>query len=304
MYKMFLSMVAFLLGFSLLAGYDPNTGRFLSRDPIGEKGGTNLYVANKNDNINRIDALGLWSSVCGGDHKTFAIQSFYWVLPADNYAKKDEKVIKNILDVLVSENVNVDSQFFSNDEYHFTRPINEFNVSGKEKEKQNLIQEYRRRYSANLKDYIRKFEKGIAGDPKYNDCKEALKDLGKVTHPWQDYYAHAVINYDASYYSLNNNPSNFSFITGNKIGQVTGNPDSPGADMKPASFHIPTLFNTPIWFPDPNGEHYMGEPGDSAPDSSSRRRQTVDFVAGKYQKHLIEEWWPKCFCKFKEELSK
>jgi len=284
--------------------YNPETRRWLNRDPIGERGGSNLYNVNHNDNVNKIDPFGLWSSLCGGDHKAFATQSFYWVRPAGYDTAIDEKVIKNILDLLVSENVNVDSQFFSNDEYHFTRPINEFDVSGKEKEKQNLIQEYRWKYSANLEKLKNRFNENINGEPKYNDCKKALKALGELTHPWQDYYAHAVINYDASYYSSGNNPSNFSFITGNKIGQVTGNPDSPGADMKPASFHIPTLFNTPVWLPDSNGEHYIGEPGDLAPDSSSRRNQTVDFVAGKYNEYLIEKWWPKCFCKFKEELSK
>jgi RHS repeat-associated protein len=39
--------------------YDPNTGRWPSRDPIGEKGGRNLYVMASNDTISLIDVLGL-----------------------------------------------------------------------------------------------------------------------------------------------------------------------------------------------------------------------------------------------------
>ena len=39
--------------------YDPLTGRWPSRDPIGEKGGVNLYNFVRNDGVNRWDVLGL-----------------------------------------------------------------------------------------------------------------------------------------------------------------------------------------------------------------------------------------------------
>lgn len=41
------------------AFYDPGQGRWLSRDPIEEKGGYNLYVFVENDGLNRLDYLGL-----------------------------------------------------------------------------------------------------------------------------------------------------------------------------------------------------------------------------------------------------
>ncbi|HCE43884.1 MAG TPA: hypothetical protein DET40_10085 [Lentisphaeria bacterium] len=62
-FKTFLSVTTFLLlGFNLLAGYDPNTGRFLNRDPIGENGGVNLYAFCSNNPISKVDWLGLWAS--------------------------------------------------------------------------------------------------------------------------------------------------------------------------------------------------------------------------------------------------
>ncbi len=39
--------------------YDPVTGRWLSRDPLGEQGGLNLYAYCQNDPINQTDPLGL-----------------------------------------------------------------------------------------------------------------------------------------------------------------------------------------------------------------------------------------------------
>lgn len=45
--------------------YDPDLGRWLSRDPIGERGGLNLYGYVGNNALNRSDPLGLQAPVPG-----------------------------------------------------------------------------------------------------------------------------------------------------------------------------------------------------------------------------------------------
>jgi hypothetical protein len=47
-----------LLAHDALAFYNPQTGRWLSRDPIEERGGKNLYAFVANDPIKSIDSLG------------------------------------------------------------------------------------------------------------------------------------------------------------------------------------------------------------------------------------------------------
>jgi len=46
--------------------YDPVTGRWPSRDPIGERGGKNLYEFVTNSALNYVDALGLTGDDCTG----------------------------------------------------------------------------------------------------------------------------------------------------------------------------------------------------------------------------------------------
>jgi len=52
--------------------YNPGTGKWLSKDPIGENGGINIYIHSYNDVANNIDWLGLWSIERKGQARAIA----------------------------------------------------------------------------------------------------------------------------------------------------------------------------------------------------------------------------------------
>ena len=62
--KFFLIVFALVLLTQLASAYySPQHGRWISRDPIGEQGGLNLYSFLGNDGVNKVDYLGLeWST--------------------------------------------------------------------------------------------------------------------------------------------------------------------------------------------------------------------------------------------------
>ncbi|MBC2594874.1 hypothetical protein H5P28_11450 [Ruficoccus amylovorans] len=60
MKSLLLSVLLCLLSANCFGYYMAQQGRWLSRDPIGEKGGKNLYAMVDNDAVNRLDYLGLF----------------------------------------------------------------------------------------------------------------------------------------------------------------------------------------------------------------------------------------------------
>jgi RHS repeat-associated protein len=58
------------LNLTMYRAYDPNTARWLSRDPRGEAEGISLYQFVQNDSINQIDPTGLWSEYSGVGYGT------------------------------------------------------------------------------------------------------------------------------------------------------------------------------------------------------------------------------------------
>ncbi len=59
------------------AFYNPTVGRFASRDPIEEEGGSNLFAIARNDPVAHFDLLGLCAPGC--DVKSFKITNRKWI---------------------------------------------------------------------------------------------------------------------------------------------------------------------------------------------------------------------------------
>ncbi len=239
--------------------YNSKLGRWINRDPIGEKGGLNIYAFVYNNAVNQWDYLGLWRS---GEHKNLTRISFARV-----YDRTEASYLNDILEILKNENVEIDSGTSKNqNKWHFTRDL-KGNINAATAE-----------YSSNLATEISKFNSKLASVNSNSDfpiCKETLKILGRLSHAWQDYYAHAI--------------ELLSPFRGDP-GEITGNPDAIGTLMKPASWG--GLSN---W-----GEHGFQEPAWRRPDDGSNRgNKAIDFVSAKYQIHL-KAWMLKCKCAFIE----
>ncbi|MBP5761172.1 MAG: RHS repeat-associated core domain-containing protein [Verrucomicrobia bacterium] len=68
--------------------YEPETGRWLSPDPIGISGGLNLYTFCGNDPVNFIDPDGLWTFTIGAGIGKFAFK----ITIGENYGQKSLKI--------------------------------------------------------------------------------------------------------------------------------------------------------------------------------------------------------------------
>ncbi len=74
MRKLLATLFVAALTNSSFAYYQAQQGRWISRDPIGEQGGVNIYAQSKNAPINRVDPLGLadlWMNFGFDDSTTF-----------------------------------------------------------------------------------------------------------------------------------------------------------------------------------------------------------------------------------------
>jgi len=74
--------------------YDPETGRYLTPDPIGLDGGMNLYVYVRNGPVNFVDPEGLYRDIGGGFGITLGIVSFAYTITTDTCC--DENANKHL----------------------------------------------------------------------------------------------------------------------------------------------------------------------------------------------------------------
>ena len=273
---LYLLMFLGLLTLDTQAFYNAKQGRWQSRDPIEEDGGMNLFAMVKNEMINRIDKLGLWASKYGyDDHTPFTQQAINSIA---NRLKIPPKVLAKMKDILVKGNLSVDSgTYFSNNYWHFNRNPDD------------SVAEGRRQYSNIVYDNYYSFYLNLNNPP--NDdtvCLAELERLGRLSHAWQDYYAHAVkITYMGGR----------AGDTEPAVGGIATSSDPYNLDpnMKPSSYdestggeHGKVQFGV-------NVRNGMYEPGNRAPDRNWRRTTSVTFTASQFEE-MIQYWYDNCSC--------
>jgi hypothetical protein len=168
---------------------------------------------------------------------------------------------KKLLSVIADANVATDTKepYASDLKQHYNRGIAEFSDVARDA------------YVSHVQSVVAEYSKLLEGKPDRAKCSEALQRLGRVSHSWQDYYAHA-IGLNSPYWG--------------DPGPIEGSPDSPSANLKPASWGG---YNN--W-----GEHGPSEPASREADMGLNRYVKAEsFVTGKYPK-MLQAWLAKCRC--------
>ena len=132
-------------------------------------------------------------------------------------------------------------------------------------------------YISRLKTEQGAFRDKLAGaSPSPEDCKEALQALERLSHSWQDYYAHAIV--------LKNGKAEKQLWTGHP--RITGSPTEPKGLT---GLIVPSSWDG-IARP---GEHGWSEVGGN--EGAHRQGEAYLYVAGRYAL-LIPGWAAKCAC--------
>ncbi len=111
--------------------YDPHWGRFISRDPIGEAGGANLYAYAGNDPVNKRDLWGLTTVDDDEDDLTPRPAQFWdgrkWVnIPGTEIGAYAEDSLSDYLQSLASLMISIVGRASNSAPYHHSPPIDDW----------------------------------------------------------------------------------------------------------------------------------------------------------------------------------
>ena len=247
--------------------YASQYGRWFNRDPLCEASTLSIY-AFKDNRLNGYDAFGLWTS---DGHKTLTNNAFDQV--KNQVFSSSENVLyalfdqDKILNAIRKANVETDGLFTTtggDQGYHYCRSVSDMDSV-----------DYKRRYQDYLKSYEKAFTDLLNENPP--GCSAALEKLGLLSHMWQDYYGHGVERDDKKAV----------------IGRIKGSPDN--LLMTPVSFGL-------LGFRGSHGGFFRVinpwtnvEPGDRAPDASTRREKATTYTKNKFLR-LLASWAKACVC--------
>ncbi|MCX8155666.1 MAG: RHS repeat-associated core domain-containing protein, partial [Verrucomicrobiae bacterium] len=185
--------------------YNPTTGRWLSRDPIGEMGGMNCYLFLGNEPIGGNDYLGLW------DTRIHLHATQRWATQV-GYPSEAALAVATADEAVDSEQSYITEP---GTPYHFDRSLS---MGGSEDTRDTM-------YKKHLKNAQDACNMSLGND----DPKKAAKELGTALHPAQDWVAHADHNKRrlGSFNNLSDRHNNSSPVKG-----AWKFPDDPDLDVK------------------------------------------------------------------------
>ena len=261
----------------------PDLGRFASRDPIGYSGGTlNLYEYVASRPTSYRDPFGKWYKRNQHDH--FTSLSFSRTYHSLRRTGRERclgtyRCRENVESWLKSYNLRQDSGRRFANQRHFNRPID--NPRG------SVAATWIAKYTRYIRgEAFLNFARPLSWRfPDKDDCVVALKALGRLTHSWQDYYAHALrlVRDDGAL-----EPDKIVWTSawqGVSTAALASpeNPSGGSARIKPSSWNG--------WYR--TGEHGWGEIGGT--EGQARIRDAIKFVTQKYD-DMIPMWLEKCCC--------
>ena len=247
--------------------YNPLIGRWFGRDPEREKDDHNLYRFVKNMLPLKWDFNGLWMASTHAEHTQVLadarINVIYFFKGMPYIISTISPQLKYLLTV---RNKRTDLWHMSDHKYHFTAP-NDLNVGV-----------YRKLYEVHIDTLRTQITSALAR--KSPDCSEAVTQLGRLIHMWQDYYGHGR---NPKHDGKNPDP-----------GQIVGSPS--GISANPSTYSW-------LGFGGNHGSFlnvFFGqspEPGKRAQDQASREQQSMTYTKTNAVP-LIESIIARCACKY------
>ena len=257
---------------------NPHDGRWISRDPIAEQGGWNLFAFVGNRAYYQYDKLGLWLARRHRRLTRRSLSSYKFQIDI-NGKSISLPIKKELLEIIVEANVDTDSgEMGKNQAYHYCTGL----------DSNETFETAKRNYISTLAIESKKFYDTISKQMiSLEDCKDALKTLGHLNHMWQDYYAHGVEEDNAKKAV---------------VGKIQGSPEMP--IMIPVSFGSMGFKGGHGGFWRVMNPFSRVEPGDRATDSNIRKQQAKSYTK-IHSIPFLSAWFAKCKCHFySEEINR
>lgn len=244
----------------------PSQGRFLQRDPARDAtDGVNLYQYVGANPTGYSDPQGLWK---GEEHKTLTSESYNDAFP-DKVEGKKAQCKDWLVKTLTDANLSQDGGAAFNDlKRHYNHKPKTAKATSDKDYTDYLASEVK-----TFDDQVKAAGEAAENAAKKQSCLEAAQALGRLTHTWQDYFAHAVLLSGKAGPAWAATPA------------ITGTPDAMNANLRASSWGGWNVV----------GEHGTDEPASRDKPGGEKKRydDAKTFVSGKL-KTMVAQWMTNC----------